>query len=469
MVAWRPWRRRSLSPAAEPKPEAARRSRAAGEAGALGRAVAWLLVATSLGVLGVVAWSAWMLRGLPVVPEPFDLDALRAVQVPDDRNAAVVYREAAAAFPALDMPPYKVSGALAWQVSDWARAEPGLQRYVLDHRDGLDAWLAGADRPESLAVSLATATLIGRQEHLEWVERPARVALLEASRIQAEGPADPAAVWRLERGALRASRHVGQHGGAYERMTGYGLLRQALPTIKLWAADPAVDATLLRQALADALSLEALTPPDSEALRVDYVRIANELDAPGYRARLIARMNASAAWASRLPLGPELMMVGAVEPERSRRLLRLLYGHWIPGIDQPALRGTLTAHMPGGVYLFDPKAGRPGPARPLARSRDQIDAHARSTLLAPRFLALVADLLPLLEADRRLRAELIVTLAGALWTRERGGPPPAPEALVGPYLDRLPEGFAPPPAATGPVASPPSATYPLPARPDPEF
>lgn len=472
MPSWWPWRKRSRTQEPDDAAEPVRRT--GGEAGGPGSGVGWLLGLLVLGLFGLIGWRAWMLRGLPVVPEPVDLAALRAVMVPDDRNAMLVYRDAAAGFPVREEPPYRTSGALAWQVDDWARAEPGLQRYVRDHRDALAAWLAGTERPEALGVSLTTVTLAGPQPHLDWVERPARVALLEASRRQLEGPADPAGVWRLYAGVLRASRHVGQHGGAFERMTGYGLLRQARPGIERWAAAPAVDATLLRQALADVQGLDALTPPDSQALQFDYLRLANELDAPGYASTLATRMRAAGAAPARLPLGPELTLLGFVEPERSRRLLRLLHAHWLPDIDRPERRATLTAQGTRGVYLFDPRPGQPPPTRPLAGQRAGLDAQARSTLMAPRWLSLVADLLPTLEADRRLRAELVVSLASALWTREHGSPPPGPEALVGPYLDHLPAPLTPPPGTPAATANPGGS--PLPSyhrwshpRPEPEL
>ena len=46
---------------------------------------------------------------------------------------------------------------------------------------------------------------------------------------------------------------------------------------------------------------------------------------------------------------------------------------------------------------------------------------------------------PLAIAEKRAHAALVVTLADALYRRDHGQPPPSDRALVGPYLDHLPD------------------------------
>ena len=41
-------------------------------------------------------WWSIQLMGLPDIGEPFDVAAFRAIRIPDDRNAFVLYRQAAA-------------------------------------------------------------------------------------------------------------------------------------------------------------------------------------------------------------------------------------------------------------------------------------------------------------------------------------------------------------------------------------
>jgi hypothetical protein len=45
------------------------------------------------------------------------------------------------------------------------------------------------------------------------------------------------------------------------------------------------------------------------------------------------------------------------------------------------------------------------------------------------------------DSDRRVLGSLTLSLAERLYEREHGQPPATLGALVGPYLDRLPEGY----------------------------
>ena len=48
--------------------------------------------------------------------------------------------------------------------------------------------------------------------------------------------------------------------------------------IEHWAADPRVDAGLLRKALDDTLAADAMTPPLSEALKLDYLMYLRDME-----------------------------------------------------------------------------------------------------------------------------------------------------------------------------------------------
>ena len=84
--------------------------------------------------------------------------------------------------------------------------------------------------------------------------------------------------WDWYRAMLRFSRHVGRHRCLIEREVGAAVHELATRRILHWAADPRVDAQQLRHALADTMAADALTPPLSEALKMEYLMSNRDLD-----------------------------------------------------------------------------------------------------------------------------------------------------------------------------------------------
>ena len=87
-----------------------------------------------------------------------------------------------------------------------------------------------------------------------------------------------AEAWRWYRAMTRASRHVGKRGVIIERMVGASLHEQATRRILSWSANPRVDSALLRQALADTIAADAMTPPLSQNLKYQYVMFLRDLN-----------------------------------------------------------------------------------------------------------------------------------------------------------------------------------------------
>jgi hypothetical protein len=96
-----------------------------------------------------------------------------------------------------------------------------------------------------------------------------RMGGLEGSQHEEKGEMTEA--WTWYHAMLRSSRHVGMNGVLIERMMGAYHHRLAVRRIRHWAADPRVDAKLLRQALEDVVAADAMTPPLSRAMKLDYV------------------------------------------------------------------------------------------------------------------------------------------------------------------------------------------------------
>ena len=148
------------------------------------------------------------------------------------------------------------------------------------------------------------------------------------------------------------------------------------------------------------------------------------------------------------------------EPERSRRVLRLLCANYLAQLNtrrhqprKPAVFAALTYltstnpiakgkfHLP--VYPVGPEA--PAGARALP-PQDMADWLVRSLDARLRLLMGYDEWLPPVRprdwrtfADRRAHRDLVIMLATEIFRRERGAPPPTEDALVGTYLQSLPD------------------------------
>jgi hypothetical protein len=266
---------------------------------------------------------------------------------------------------------------------------------------------------------------------------------------------------------LRSSRLVGRHGGTAPRDIGAKIHALAARCTLRWAADPRVAAGPLRRALQDVLAADALTPPVSEALKVDYLATINaveemshfeqmQIDFGGRMLPLLGGrregvLDRLLPWpAVRLP-AQRLRLGAGNELERSRRAFRLLYANWLAQVNRSAGHRARWA-IRKGYWIYDHD-----PSTPVA-----------TRAVEPEFLAGVLDRLevtgiwtrqgydpptPLdpppppwedrgvLGRERRRRSVLIVRLAAEVYHRERGAAPATAGGLLGTVLKELPEGI----------------------------
>lgn len=412
----------------------------------------YLVVGAAVGSL---AWRAVSLARLPDVGDPFDVGAYKAsLHVPDDRNAFVLYGEAIGklkkATPAenrvlnlvLSVPGRPATGPSIQPVggpakgaaspTGWAAANPTLLAWMDANREALAIWRRGTERPDALTEE---------PSGLNWMEvyplysdfTP--LALLEAMRLEARG--QMAEAWGWYRAALRSSRHAGMHGSSQERRWGHLIYQRTADQITRWAADPRVDPGLLRRALDETIALDTLTAPASEMLKAEYLGDMRELDFS--EARLFAQEpqlfgDEHKLWYFHLPLVARGRQFYMREPERSRRVLRLIYANLLAYADAPPSRQP-PAVLPG---VFDLAAHPEAPANARLLSPEQLASWLNSTLLA-QHMTFGRRQLGMIAGEALTRDNLILGLARELYRREHGQAPPNDRALVGPYLKTLPE------------------------------
>jgi hypothetical protein len=399
-------------------------------------AIGLALAATALAI----RWLA-SLNGLPDIGEPFDVAAFRAFSVPDDQNAFTFLRRADEAL--TPMPGGTRAAGVSGVVS-WSQADPKLREWVEANRQAIELFQQGADQSE--AANPAGESVVNGQ-------RLALFVLLEGNRRQERG--DTAGAWDCYRAVLRMATHTRRRGSLRQRqdLDAYwdGFLQQRLET---WAADPRTTIPQLRNALDDVLKSEPRPDWDSFAIKAAYLGMMRALEQP---VRLLTWEELGWEYTYRLgdmQLSPD--MVGYLyaarrfllrEPERSRRVLRLLYANYLahvehPGRRKPAARARFhIAKQTSGASLYHVSPDAPADASALS---PQEVASWLVTTNDIKLRIFVGNNVqwpwsPDRLRDRRAYSDLVLMLAREIYRRERGSLPPTDEALVGTYLKSLPD------------------------------
>jgi hypothetical protein len=281
------------------------------------------------------------------------------------------------------------------------------------------------------------------------IQRLLLLALLEASRLEEQG--DMTGAWGWYRSALRTIHHVGQYGTFYRRVLAQTWHKRLMDRLNAWSANPRTTPSLLRQAVDDVVSCEAIVPSESYTLKDQYLSINESPYGPDALVRhmppswLVSLGSSGAARFLGPFLTPEQVRsisagwrVWRREPERSWRVMRLLMANRIAFYDLPPEErprpdpNVLTCDL----YSLGPEA------RPEARvlSPDALDRWLESTQDPQRLISYV-NLRGIQIKEVANQYALVMLLGTELYRRDHRADPESPEALVGPYLKRLPMDF----------------------------
>jgi hypothetical protein len=379
-------------------------------------------------LVAALAWNATSLRGLPDIGDPFDVQAFIGPKVRDEDNAFVLYRQADALYRRWDGQP----------TFAWATASEGERRWLEENREALATWRRGTDRPDSLFIPPEQLTFDADTGVLQRARSLARLAVLEASRLEAEG--DFVGAWGWYRAVLRCSRHFGHRGCLIERLIGIALHGHACGRITSWASQPEVDAKTLRTVLDEVQAIDAMTAPKSDALKCEYLAFLKAMGQSEVIWRLLeavsrdpnAPTRTSGEFLKTVLLRGETFLKH--EPERSRRVLRLIVANWLAFGDLPNDRRPPLEPRKKLVYIPDSSA----PAETRILPPEQLVSWFDSTVFCRGLFPALDATRNAITRERATQAKLVVHLASELYLREHGKPPAAPEDLVGPYLKALP-------------------------------
>jgi hypothetical protein len=385
------------------------------------------LAAIAIGLLAllvaVVTWQFTSLRGLPDIGDPFDVAAFSSVQIREEDNAYVFYRQAAA----------KLLDKDRAFSRDWFTASEADKHWLEQNREALDLWRRGTERPDASFVNPAELTFDTNLEVVQKVRALTWLSCLEASRLESMG--DNRGAWTWHRATLRASRHLGRHGTLIERLIGVSIHNQAATRITAWAKQPKVDAEMLRQALAEVQMIAEMASPPSEWLKYEYLTFIHSMERPDLLKALINGLDNPEGSSSKQRVAwQQFQAFLKREPERSRRVFRLVFGNWLAYCDRP--KSERPPRL--GIYqaVFIPDSSTPIEAQRL--TPESLNSWFESTLILRGLVPGSNASFAAIDRERARQATLIIDLASELYRREHGQPPETPEDLVGPYLKALP-------------------------------
>jgi hypothetical protein len=408
----------------------------------------WGLVSMLLAMIaGPPLWWAIQLVGLPDIGEPFDVEAFHAATIPDDQNAFVLYRQAASRLKPL--PQSDKSKAVRIDLLlGWSKAAPEVRRWVEQNREALALYRQASERPDGLDSPEASHP----RRYWELRETLAsfqQLALLEASRCEQQG--NTASAWEWYRVVLRTIHHIRQYGTVIHRLICQRWHAELRTQVASWAEDSRTTPALLRRALEDVLACEALAPSESYTLKAEYLEADRQLagrDNPGGQrppAWLMSLGSMRGIQALGAALTPEQMRsilaawrIWRREPERSRRVIRLVTANWLARLDLPPdQRPSPDPNAaPWELYALGPAA----PAQARVLSPEALGGWLDTTYDAQEIIR-IYNWRGLRFKEQAGHRDLVIRLATELYRRDHGSDPPTLEDLVGPYLKSLPAEF----------------------------
>lgn len=405
----------------------------------LARVTLILTICVAVAASALAIWWLTSLNGLPNIDDPFDVAAFRTFSLPDDQNAFTFFQRA-----------WKALGTVP--NIDWSETNPEFRAFVEVNRPAVELIIKGTEQVDGISGPVGEP-LPGESNSdcppLQALSGGMIGILLTEGRLR-EDRGDMAGAWDCYRAALRMTAHVRRR----ERLKDRARISLWLPSLRkdlaTWAADTRTTIHQLRRALEEVDECRPTPEWDTFTLKVEYLDLMRFLD----RRFVPPQEQVEEEWTYRLgdmqlpvdlSLGLYQMKRGLMrEPERSRRVIRLLFANWLahvehPGQRKPAARARFhIAKQTNGVLLYHVSPDAPADARAL----EPQDVASWLVTTNDAKLALRSGFLAwptVRRAELRGYRELLVLLATEIYRRERGALPPSDDALVGTYLQSLPD------------------------------
>lgn len=374
-------------------------------------------VALPLTLLGLLLAAPFLYRGyrisrVPDIGDPFDVEAFGTVNIAPADNAMTQY---ALATTLLRKRVYSGTDLDLEEMArshGWSHASEAVMKWLDDNQPALAEWRKGTELSQAVAIQPKdfrfTSTLDVVQESREFT----RLATLQAERLAHEGDAEAAWGWLLA--SFRSSRHVQQNGVLIQRLVGMAMFFSTADGTRRWAANSGVTAEMLRKALAEFREADQLTPPNSVAMKAEYLVLRNTL----------RDIQSLSEFVDDVPSGlqsPALFVMG--EPELSLKVFQHVFANQLSEIDKP--KASRAPKAPGVFTLSDlpPGVTKSLPAR-------ELDKIVESAILARLTLPAYQQADVAMQREAARRAAVSLMLACQLYFRLHEDWPVKVEDLV---------------------------------------
>jgi hypothetical protein len=406
----------------------------------LGRVLLVVTIGLAIAAGALAIWWLNSLNGLPDIGDPFDVAEFRAFRIPDEQNAFTLVRRADEK---LTLMPLSV-GLDDPRVHDWFEANRPLVDLFIQAAECAD----GISGPEDVDN--------GRYYPIQnnWGGLLFAMTYHEGGRRADSG--NMAGAWDCYRAILRMYVHLRRRERLAIRWRADVQLGELQQRLAKWAADPRTTIPQIRRALEEVIACRPRPEWDAFTLKREYLDLMQFLEGPVNP----PPEQIEEEWTYRLgdvelPADLKLRLHSikrqlAREPQRSRRVIRLLFANWLAHVEntdpqrrRPAVRARFyIAQRTANVALYP--VGPDAPAGARALSPQEVASWLVTTNDARVAFAVAAAgggaLWPAVrQMEQRGYRELLVLLASELYHRERGTLPPSEDALVGTYLESLPD------------------------------
>ncbi len=384
--------------------------------------VALPLILFGLILFSPLSYRAHRISSVPVIGEPFDVQAFGAVDIAPADNAMTQYAVAVglyvdAGYKTIPEDENKKAVEYGWEQT----SEP-LRKHLTANETALTEWRKGTERTQAVAVQPKDMKADMQLDVVFNLRFMARLALLKADQCLSEG--DVASAWEWHRAAIRCGQHVAQNGCVIQRLVGISFFAQAAKGIPRWAEHPQVTAAQLQSAIEDLRTAEKLATPNSEALKCEYIMLSELLR----RDRLDEILDHSGSTPPSLYRAQSFVLG---EPEYSKQLIRHTFDNWLSEFDKP--RWQQAPQTPGVFGLFEIPAGKR-----LSMPPRDLEARVMSQSLAMQLLPAVSHFNESIQRAAAREAALKLTLACQVYHRLHGDWPARLEDLTPDVLSELP-------------------------------
>ncbi len=378
----------------------------------------------------------WFLSKVPPAPIPFDVEEFCRIEIESGQNAFDYFREAVRLKSAVEADHRARNIVFDWSdynavmANGWSVATDSLKQWMIDHGEAIQVWRRGTECSDALYISPGEMKFSDSLPVAQDVRAFARMALIDAARLESEGRLFEAA--ELYLAILRSGDLVRRHGGIIQNLIGVGTNSTAIEPLVKWAEDSRVTAEELRSVLKQVRAVNQHVEPPSTAWKIEYMTAIRSLSQTGWckETGLTEKYGKFEPYAS---TGMEAFLCILGEPEVARRAVTHVLTNLLGEVDKPlAERGPMAETSTVG--LFTPRGQVSSPSLSAAA----IERAVQRSIVAKHVIVPFTQYDRTINRDRARRVGLELVLAAQIYFRDHGEFPAETSALIPDYIDSWP-------------------------------